>query len=298
MKKKVLVSKDGAKLQLNNGEYGIAVLPAGKDDKASFVLTNRNRAVRITAKRINNVGVARFAADQGFVPAAENDPNAIRLLDLVDTNTGVDYVTDASYKEVLRLQQAYGGQHCLFVPFDPEKPIRNIQVRVNLGTRCTQISSGISCSVLQGEYIPGDLSYTMDAVLSGGWVVPAGTDITKLPRSTEYGGVVELAMFIMSACGIGTLLDDGTLKPSEGEDVTDKYPRGRMAMKIAGTEDVLFVGIDAVDELQVEYVRDGNVIYKRSGLEGLREQDAVGSIAAVLVRVADMDNNATSRKAA
>jgi hypothetical protein len=54
------------------------------------------------------------------------------------------------------------------------------------------------------------------------------------------------------------------------------------------------VGINALDELVVEYVREDKVLYQRTGLghkdtAHLNVGVAVGSIAAVLARVADMD---------
>jgi hypothetical protein len=44
-----------------------------------------------------------------------------------------------------------------------------------------------------------------------------------------------------------------------------------------------------VDELLVRYVRAGQVIHERSGLYDVRLGDAIGAIAAALVRVADLD---------
>ena len=136
--------------------------------------------------------------------------------------------------------------------------------------------------------------------MNKGWVVGPEVDATTLPRNTEYGGTVELAVLTICNSGLGTLVGAPNLEMDESDSLTEAFPRGKMTVALT-SGDTLVVGIDAMDEMVAQYIRDGEVIYSRTGLNALSLGKVIGSIAAVLVRVQEQDADlakGTRKKAA
>lgn len=90
-----------------------------------------------------------------------------------------------------------------------------------------------------------------------------------MPRNTEYGGVVERAVFVIANSGLGRL--DGSQNLAMGEDALADapFPRGVMNLRLSNG-DLLTAGIDACDTLVVQYrsALDNAMVYKRQGLDG------------------------------
>jgi hypothetical protein len=77
-----------------------------------------------------------------------------------------------------------------------------------------------------------------------------------------------------------------------------------MTLTLTDSNDTIIIGIDAVDELVVEYFRNAELIHSRTGLKeiggSLTRGSAIGSIAAVIyqVRLNDADATFSHRKKA
>ncbi len=80
-------------------------------------------------------------------------------------------------------------------------------------------------------------------------------------------------------------------------DEQDPFPRGSMTMRLPN-DDQIIVGIDAVDELVVQYMTDGNIIYSRTGMIEPRLGEVIGCIAAVIIRVNEMSAATSSKRKA
>ena len=290
-----VVGANGATLQFSNGGHGIAIRPAAKGDKGSFVLTDAGKMIVLKGQRFNGVGVTRYVTELGFVPASAGDQNAENLVDHIAMHEGVSLVEAASNTEAARLQALYGGQACTFVPFGENKSTEPIMVRRPgiFSCTCLGLATGFSAGSVEGEYLPSQGFKCTTVDLSHGWLVGPQADPASVPRNTEYGGLVEQAMFVMANCGIGTLTGNSNLFMNDDAAVDAPFPRGNMEITLANSTDRLIVGIDALDQLIAQYLRNDQVICQRQGLNTnttrLNLGAAIGSIAAVLVRVADID---------
>ena len=253
--------------------------------------------------RIKGVGVTRYITELGYVTAPEGDSIAATLRDCIDMDAGRKMVQKASADHAKRLQKLYGGSECAYVPFNPHHAIQRIKVSVDDGMNSYSIGigSGFTSACVRGDYSQGE-NFVMTADLGTGWVVDPAVEPSGMPRSTDYGGVVELAVFAIVNSGVGTFIGTTSLQIDENAAVDTPYPGGKMVIGLSGSTDQVIVGIDAGDELSVEYVRDNKVIYQRNGLgyKGTTHLSlgvAIGSIAAVLARVAALDAAATPKNA-
>jgi len=278
----------------------VAVCQPGKGEKKTYFLYSTGRTGHIEGARIQGVGVKRFFAEQGFELAGEQDPRAIKLADLMDVRRGLALVEEASRDRAQALQRELAGQRCLYVPFDAEQ--NRVEVTVSEPDYCTttvlDLASGFSSGAVSTK-VEKENGYRTSVTLSSGWLRPVSAESVRTPVSTEYGGIVEKAVYFIVNSGLGVLHASCHLEMDLRADETSVFPRGLIPVDLPNG-DVLEVGIDAVDELLVRYVRAGEVIYQRCGLYDVRLGDAIGAIAAVLVRVADMDAvpKAKSRKKA
>ncbi|MCE2722076.1 MAG: hypothetical protein LW865_02140 [Betaproteobacteria bacterium] len=289
-----IIGPNGAQLKLQGDKHVVAILPAGKGDNGSAIITSEGKFSNLKGQRLYGIGVTRYVTELGYVPAPEGDANAAALADYVDMDVGRKMVQDASSNEAQRLHKLYGGMECSYVPFNPHHPTRRIKVNTS-SSMCVRMGIGIGfCSgIVPGEYV-GDNNFITDAYLGDGWLVAPGVDPESAPRSSDYGGLVEHAVFILVGSGMGTIIGPASLQPDENAAEDAPYPRGKMVIGLTGSNDQVVVGINALDELVVEYVREDKVLYQRTGLghkdtAHLNVGVAVGSIAAVLARVADMD---------
>src|SRR5690606_21648296 len=116
------------------------------------------------------------------------------------------------------------------------------------------------------------------------------------PRVSEYGGLIDMAAFILVNSGLASFAGRPHLEVNDEESDGD-FSRGRLVLRLKGG-DSLQIGVDGIDVLVVQYIREGQVVYARRGLIGVTVKDAVGSIAAALVRIAEIDTVAlkSSRK--
>ncbi|WP_157643816.1 hypothetical protein [Burkholderia ubonensis] len=285
----VYVGINGATLALSTGK-GVAVYPAMKGESKSYVLLDNGRVAVIKGARINGVGVARFLKENGFDLALPSDPMAVKLADYLDTQDGLELVESASIKKAQELQRELEGKTCTFVPFDGERPSVEVFVtpREGYGVVSFDLVNGFSSGTVETAFnVKSGLG--SDLALSAGWLVGPTGDATKMPRNTEYGGPVEHAVFVMCNCGLGSVVGAPNLVMAgedAGEDV--EYPRGKLEMAL-NNGDHIRVGINGGDEPEVTYLRDGVALYTRTGLYGTRLGEAVGAIAAVMVRVAELD---------
>lgn len=284
----IYVGVNGATLPLSTSK-GVAVFPACKGMNHSWVLTDAGKVAKIEGSRINGVGVPRFLKEHGFELAKPGDPLVAKLADVLDRKDGLKLVEDACAKKAQELQTRFGGQVCSFVPFDGSKPVELIELEQPRGyiSVIFDLVSGFSAPAVSTVY-KGGANGRMHVTLSEGWLVCPEGDATKLPRGTEYGGVVEQAVYILANAGLGSLLTPN-LAMDPGAPADAPYPRGSMKLSLVNGDE-LIVGIDAVDELVVEYRRDNAAMYVRDeGMSGTRLGDVIGCIAAVLVRVAEID---------
>jgi hypothetical protein len=286
----VYVSTNGAMLDLGMGRLGVAVLPARKGESYSHVVLKSGDFVRMKGTRINGVGVARYLAEHGFELAQPGNPTAERLADYVDVCDGVKLVEAAANDKGDYLQNVFAGKRCTFVPFDETKASAQVTLKAPDGwhTIVADLLEGFTAGNLKVEYEVGCILETKVA-LSVGWLVGPDGDAAKLPRNKEYGGPLERAIYILCNSGLVSLVGNENLLLGADPD----YPRGMMEVAFANGDRVRLV-INA-DEPVVSYIRDGEVLYSRSGMYDTRLPDAVGAIAAVLVRVAELDAQKVKR---
>lgn len=306
---KIMVGVNGALLTLASGSKACAVYPAGKGEDKSMLLLTDGKLATLKGSRIAGVGAARYFANNGFEPAKPGDGQAELFADMLDVREGTQLVERANNAYAQELTQKFGGQECVYVPFEAEKPSVAVTVEMPRGIACTALDfvSGFSSGQVRLKYFPG-LSSLMDANLSAGWLVGPEGSPELMPRNTEFGGPVERAVFIICNSGMGELVGAKNLVMDENAPLDARYARGELVVRLQNG-DLLTVGIDAGDELGVHYTRDGKVLYSRAGFQG-NGQDAlklgsiVGAIAAVLVRVNELDAvpvkkaRVTSKKAA
>jgi len=288
-------------LALTTGK-GLAVFPPRKEEAKSYVLMDSGRVVTLKGARINGVGVPRFLEQSGFVRADQDNPRAAQLADWVDMRDAVSLVEKASEAQARQLQAQFGGQICTYVPFNPER--NAVKVRVEpLGlfqTTVFDLRTGFSCAAVSIEYDRAT-GFGTSVALSEGWLIGPDASPEDVPVNTEYGGLVELAVYILCNCGIATLTGPKHLEMDENATEDALYPRGMLLVTL-NNGDQLRVGIDGCDELGVDYLRNGVTIYSRAGMPEVRLAEVIGAIAAPLVRVSEMDaiptRKARTKKAA
>lgn len=292
-------------IQLSGGHHIIAIRPAGKGENQSYILLNEGTLNTMKGSRILGIGVKRYVSEAGYVEASMDNEQAKCLADFIDCEESLDFVEKQAATEAQRIQREADGTEMLYVPFDPDRAVKRVKVKSDgLQSTVLAFGTGYVAPVIRGEYVPGNDAYSMDADMSQGWLIQASQDPASVPRSTEYGGIVEQAIFILKNSGLVSSFDPPALLPCDENTPADApFPKGMVTLQLAGSADRLVVGIDALDELVVQYVRDGNVLYQRTGLgnkatKRLHIGVAIGSIAAVLVRVADMDEETKANKKA
>jgi hypothetical protein len=278
---------------LASGAVGVAVLPPKKGEAYSLVLTEGGKLIRMKGARIQGVGVARFLESAGFSLAPPKHPLAEHLADLADIEEGTLLVERASREQAVAVQTRFAGDLLRLVSFDAEKPPRLVRVAQPGGGShvSMDLHAGLSLGLVSTDY---EASGTFGVSAKEGWLVSTIHDATVLPRNSEYGGPVELAAFIICAAGVATL--DGTLNLGDERQtaVGAPFPRGYLRLKLANG-DIVVVGISAVDELGVIYERAGQELYGREGMPSLRLGTIVGCIAAVIVRVRELDAAASAK---
>lgn len=291
---KIYVAGAAGPLKLGSGAVAVAVYPAQPGNAESYLLLGNGTMSRMPGARIAGVGVKRYLEDQGFALAEPGNELAESLADKLDIREGCTLVEQALAGRAQELQRRYGGQYCTVVPFDASKPSYSAEVEPYRGTTTTVLGLGnsFSSAMVSTKYESG-FSYGANLSLVS-LVGPDGGDPETTPRCTEYGGLVEHAVFVICNSGLGTLVGAQNLVMPEDAPVDIEFARGELLMAFK-SGDKLRVGIDAGDELHVQYIRNSQVLYSRQGLEGQGHRNApvlgsaIGSIAAVLVRVAELD---------
>lgn len=274
-------------VKTGNGLSIAAIRPADKGEKFSYALSNAGKTFRLDGLRINGVGVERYFKDAGYRPATADDESARVLQDQIDVRDGVKLVESASEARVEALHATFGGQMVAFVPFDAGRPVAQGEVLQHPGFKSIVLGLGTGISIHGLPVKEPALSYRSEFSLESGWVV-SPEEADRQPRCTEYGGVVEMATYLIANCGLGVLRAPGNMQCEPGSGVNDPYPRGRQVLDLpdGGT---LTVGIDAIDELVV-VIHDaaGAEVCRRNGLEQIGSRldlgSAVGSIAGALVK--------------
>lgn len=284
---KIYVGVNGATLSLTNGK-GVAVYPAQKGDKESYILMDSGKKATLKGARINGVGVARFLSENGFALAEPGNPHAAILADMLDCHDGTKLVEEASQLKAAQLQKRFANQVCTFVPFASEKPMVQVTVTEPRGFTSVHFDlvTGFGSGAVQLEHSPG--SGMFDASICAGWLVGPDDDATVMPRVSEYGGIVEHAAYVICHSGLASLVGEANMHMDYDATVDAPFPRGVLELALENG-DRIQVGINAVDDLVVRYVRGGNVMYSRTGMTRPRLAEVIGDIAAVIIRARDLD---------
>jgi len=284
----IYVGINGATIALTGGK-AVAAFPARKGEAQSYFLMESGKLVVVKGARINGVGVARFLKESGFEVALPGDSNAELVADSLDVREGTKLVETASRKKASELQRTFGGKACVFVPFDEDKPAVTVVVEERSGIEHVlfDLASGFSSGAVGIDYVPTS-KLGSDIALSSGWVVGPDGDANSMPRNTEYGGTIELAVYVICNSGLGSLVGAKNLAMDVTAAEDAPFPRGLLEFVVANG-DLVQVGITGGDELGVVYRRGGEVLYSRSGLTKPRLGEVIGCIAAVMVRVAELD---------
>jgi hypothetical protein len=287
----IYVGANGAEinLPLTGGAKPTAVFPPQNGVNKTLFLLDSGKIAQMKGARINGIGVKRWLAEHGLVPATAGHEAAERLADYLDIQEAVPLVEDAMTKRALAIQDTQIGKTLRIVPFDRSKKGRSIIVEGSAYRTVTTMLGfgvGISGACVRADNTAmraGGASYAADACLTEGWVVTEEEDIADFPQPSEYGDLLETASYVICNSGLAKL---GARKHLEGEEAGTE--RGSMALELPEGESIV-VGVDAMDELVVRYLdAAGQCVYERHGLEDVRLGAAVGSIAAVIVRVAEM----------
>jgi hypothetical protein len=286
--KKIFVGINGTTPRIGDC-VALAVYPVQKGGNTSHVLADSGAVRPLKGARINGVGVARYLTEHGFELAQPGNEAAGKLADWLDAEEGRNLVSEALSLAAGALQKKFGGLTCTFVPFDSSKEIRQVQVEANCVSTSVRFDllAGFSSAMVKTVYQPG--AGYMDVALCDGWLVGPDVDASKLPRMTDAKELIEHAVYAMCVGGMGTLVGAQNLVPAENPAVDALYTRGMLEVALMNG-DRLLVGGTSDDLLATQYLRDGSVLYSRVGSISAPKLGAViGDIAAVLVRVKEMD---------
>ena len=285
----IYVGVNGGTLTCFSAGSVVAVYPAPKGTDKSYLLLETGKIGVLKGARIGGVGIPRYLKENGFELAKTGNENAAKLADYLDVQEGSALVSDALTKVAGELQQRLSGKTCTFVPFDPDQAIRQVEVEANCRSTCVRFDlvSGFNCAMVKTTYTPG--SGYMDVALSEGWLVGPDVDVTTLPRMTEDKQLIEHAVFAMCAGGLGTLVGAQNLVWDDNPAEDALYTRGMLEVALVNG-DRLQVGGTSDDRLATQYLREGVVVYSRiDSFSAPKLGPVIGDIAAVLVRVAEMD---------
>lgn len=293
----------GSPLRFANGASAVAIRPVAKGEKLSFVILDQGQMTTFKDQRINGVGVERYIQSLGYVVASAGDKNAEQLLRLASIHEGIALVEAALVDRSVALQKAFAGQKCSFIPFNPEKSIQPVVVDRFTGSTCVAFDlGGMSSGCVRLEYSPlPEGSGLMDVKLTDGWLAGADENAQAFPRNSDYGGVVELATFVVANSGLATL-DEMRNLLKDGDTSEYRYPRGHLVLNLSGSSDRVSVIIDEGDELLVQYVRaNGDVVCELHGMEADRNgclslSMTVGCIASVIVQARRIDSTLRTAK--
>ncbi|MEX3983928.1 hypothetical protein AB4Y45_33625 [Paraburkholderia sp. EG287A] len=286
---KIFVGANGETILLAKGRAVAFYPPQKGGEPASYALMESGELARIPGTRWHGLVISRYLKEQGFElvnphvnPGADY---AERLADLLDRQEGRNLVAEAASEKATELQRAFAGQSCTFVPFEETKAAAAVTIKDREGTRtyCIDLTGNFSAGSMRIEYVTGS-NLGLDVKLSDGWLVGPNGDVSAMPRNTEYGGLVEKAVYVICNSGLGSLVGDRNLRYC----AKSVYTRGTMKFALENG-DIVQVGVDGGDDLHVTYFRDGKVQYTRNRMDGPSLGEIVGSIAAVIVRVREQD---------
>jgi hypothetical protein len=291
----IYVAAGTASLDLTNGK-AIAAFPVRKGEDRSFFLLESGKIAVVKGSRVNGIGVKRFVQEAGFVLADKTDVRALKLADYLDCREGAAWVSEVSQLRAAELQKLWAGKTCAFVPFDEDKAVRLVNVQAPRSSRLTRfdMETGFTSGCVETEYQPGS-PFCSELGFGEGWLVGPGEDPSTYPRNTAYGGIVERAVYVIDNIGIATLEKQHLTMLGEAAPEDAPNLRGELNLRLANSDDVVQVGIDAGDELVVNYIREGSVVYSRSGLTQPRLGEVIGDIAAVIIRVRELDELAVAK---
>lgn len=279
----ILVGFNGAHVQMSSGAKMIAAMPPARGDKEFFGLFEDGKMRSIKGTRLAGVGVPRYLKENGFIEAPDGDQRAAKLADMLDQRQAIKMVESLGQEKAHQIRKTFGGQVLKFIPFDPAKEILDVEIAAPNGFVTSVLEFGTHLSEPQVETKFGP--HGSGVSLARGWLIESSKDQAAYPRNEEYGGLVERAVYALSSCGIGELVGAQNLLPN---DESESYARGRLDLMLP-TGDFLTVGVDGADELHARYYRNNACLHERRGLEGLSIGQAIGSIAAVLIRVQEVD---------
>lgn len=285
---KIFVGVNGATLAGFSSPV-VAVYPVQKGGKESYMLLEGGKIGVLKGARINGKGVPTFLKENGFELAQPGNKLAEKLADFVDTQEGQQLVSDATFKKCGEFQQQFAGKTCTLVPFDPSRPVRKVDVEHANGmvSMIGDFTTGFTSGAVKTAYVPG--SGDLDSISpTKGWLVGPEGD-ANLPRVKD-DELIEHAVYTMCNSGLGTLvgekqhLDENEHMPPNG-----LFYKGPLQMALTNG-DRLLVGGTSDDMLAVQYLRNGAVLYQRvAHISAPKLGPVIGDIAAVLVRVAEMD---------
>lgn len=304
-KKPIYVLGDSATpLKFTSGAV-VAIRPIAKGEKHSVVLLDHGRMTTFKDQRINGLGIERHIQSLGYVVAEEGDNLANRLESLAAVHDGLALIEAASIKHSVAIQKAFAGQRCTYIPFDPDKATEDVVVDHYHGSTCVAHQfGGLSSGCVSLDYSACPDVRRLEIQLSEGWIAGPDEDVSGFPRNSEYGGLVELATFVVANSGVATLSEKRNLL-MPGDDAADDapFPRGHLVLNMAESTDRIMVIIDAGDELVVRYIRDdGEVVCEHLGMEANQNGElslrmTVGCIASVIIRARDLEERKPARAA-
>lgn len=288
-KSQILVLTQGATaLTLQSGAKVEAVLPLRKGESYSYALTDTGKVVTIKGARINGVGVTRFFSENGYAADPESQATST-LADEVDIRDGASLVEKAIESRAQEIQTQFAGKECTFVPFrEGDAWSATVDPKSYFHSVLLGMGAEISSALVKTVYREGDIKSMNGFNLAHGWVVGPDENPADFPSVSDYGDLIEYVTYVLASSGLGKLEGNPHLEFNEADDADPNFMRGKLTLRLPNGDAVL-VGANAVDELVVQYVRNNEVIYSREGFTDLKPRVAVGCVAAVLVRVNELD---------
>lgn len=296
---KIFVGINGSSVQFSSGARGVAVYVASPGS-TSYVLLADGTVSPLKGARVNGMGVAKYFASQNFELAKQGDASANRFADELDALEGDKLISTRTMAFAQQQEAKFDGQRCTAVPFSPDKPVRSVTVKAQQGS-CTvfDLRSGFHAGQVSVEHNGDSRDTGMGVRMDEAWLVGPEGQPETLPRLTEYGGVIEHAVYVICNSGTGQLVGARNLGKTGDPVIDTAFIRGALNVLLTNG-DTLIVGIHAGDELGVQYRRAGTVLYEREGLTGnsneLRLDHVIGAIAAAIVRAQELDADAAKKK--
>lgn len=250
----------------------------------TYLINDSGQVSKLEGSRVDGQGHKKYFTNLGYV-TQKSGAQYEALMQHIAVVQGRKLVEEAIARKAALMQQCLSGQKVLVVPFY-EATAFSATVDTPKGYTSQVFSSDtmLTDSPLRLKDIEGK-PFGMDAGFTDYWFKPDGATYPT-PQVSEYGGVVERAVFVIVNSGLACFYSEDvhiTMDPdSEDTDTCRGYIKLTVTDSPTAT---ITVGINAIDEVTVIYRKGDTTIVRVNGVSGpaFNLGAVVGTIASALV---------------